>query len=137
MKISLLLASSTVIATISLAPSALAQSAPIYIKDISGMASPMPAAQSLDTAAIAIKAMPIYAIDAPPMAHAAQVAEAIPTASTLVPRRLTPAALIKDPSTAWQRFMTQQPPPPKPVDPLGFFALPGMKSSLKLNLMNF
>jgi hypothetical protein len=136
MKNSVLLAVSTVVATISLAPIGLAQTAPMHTKDF-GVASPMPAAHSLDTEAITIEALPLFAIDAPPMAHAPQVADAIPTASTLAPKPLTPAGLMQDPSTAWQRFMAQPPRQPKPIDPLGFFALPAMESGLKMNLMNF
>jgi hypothetical protein len=54
-----------------------------------------------------------------------------------VPKPLSPADLIKDPNTAWQRFMSQQPPTPKPIHPLAFFELPAMESGLKMNLMNF
>jgi hypothetical protein len=138
MKNSVVLAVATVIATISLAPSVSAQSAstPIHIKDL-GAASPMPAADRLDTDAIAIDTLPLFAIDAPPMAHAPQVAETIPTASVLVPKPIGPADLLKDPNTAWQRFMSQQPPTPKPIHPLAFFELPAMESGLKMNLMNF
>ncbi len=136
MKNSVLIAVSTVLTTLSLAPIALAQTMPIHTKDFDA-ASPRPAAHRLDTDAIAIDSLPLFAIDAPPMAHAPQVADAIPTASTLVPKPLSPADLIKDPNTAWQRFMSQQPPTPKPIDPLAFFALPAMESGLKMNLMNF
>jgi hypothetical protein len=138
MKNPVVLAVATVVATISLAPSVLAQSVPtpVHTKDLSA-ASPMPAAHRLDTAAITIDSLPLFAIDAPPMAHAPQVAEAIPTASTLVPKPLSPADLIKDPNTAWQRFISQQPPTPKPIHPLAFFELPAMESGLKMNLMNF
>jgi hypothetical protein len=72
-----------------------------------------------------------------PMAHANQVGAAIPTATSLVPQPLTPADLLKDPNTAWQRFMAQEPPQPKPFHPLAFFELPALESGLKMNLMNF
>jgi hypothetical protein len=133
---------STLLTTMGLATiatSAVAQSAPTnltHIRDI-GASPTTPVTHSLDTAAIAIDSLPLFAIDAPPMAHAPQVAEAIPTASTLVPKPLSPADLIKDPNTAWQRFMSQQPPTPKPIHPLAFFELPAMESGLKMNLMNF
>jgi hypothetical protein len=135
---------STVVTTmglVTIATSAIAQSAPTqttHIKDISpGAPSLTPTADNLDTAAINIESLPLFAIDAPPMAHAPQVAEAIPTASILVPQPIGPADLLKDPNTAWQRFMAQQPRTPKPIDPLAFFELPAMESGLKLNLMNF
>jgi hypothetical protein len=135
---------STLLTTMGLATiatAAVAQSTPTqatHIRDLGRAASPMtPAAHRLDTDAITIDSLPLFAIDAPPMAHAPQVAEAIPTASTLVPKPLSPADLIKDPNTAWQRFMSQQPPTPKPIHPLAFFELPAMESGLKMNLMNF
>jgi hypothetical protein len=141
MKSSLLRAVSTVVATMSLATiatSVVAQSAPLHIKDLApGPLSSTPTAHNLDTAAISIKSLPLFAIDALPMAHAPQVAETIPAARTLVPQPVGPADVIKDPNTAWQRFMTQQPRQPKPIDPLAFFQLPAMKSGLKMNLMNF
>ncbi len=123
---------------VTIATAAVAQSAPTHIKDLApGAFSVTPTAHNLDTAAISIESLPLFAIDAPPMAHAPQVAEAIPAARTLVPQPVGPADLIKDPNTAWQRFMTQQPRQPKPIDPLAFFELPAMESGLKMNLMNF
>jgi hypothetical protein len=65
------------------------------------------------------------------------VAESIPTASSLVPAPLTPTELLKDPNTAWQRFMAQEPPQPKQIHPLAFFEIPSLESGLKMNLMNF
>jgi hypothetical protein len=116
---------------------ATAQTAPniIRVKDIASInAMPQPA-QSLSPESLSFETL--FTLDAAPMAHASQVAEAIPTASSLVPQPLRPADLLRDPNTAWQRLMDQAPPAPKPLDPLEFFKIPSMNSGLKMNVMNF
>jgi hypothetical protein len=127
-------------ATIGLATftaSTTAQAAPdiIRIKDIALINSTPSTVQSLRTESMSIETL--FAIDAAPMAHATQVAEAIPTATSLVPQPLRPADLLRDPNTAWQRLIDQAPPAPKPLDPLEFFKIPGLHSGLKMNVMRF
>jgi hypothetical protein len=117
--------------------SAAAQAAPdiIRVKDIALINSMPSTVQSLSTESMSIATL--FALDTAPMAHATQVAEAIPTATSLVPQPLRPADLLRDPNTAWQRLMNQAPPAPKPLDPLEFFKIPGLNSGLKMNVMNF
>jgi hypothetical protein len=116
---------------------ATAQTAPsiIRVKDIALINSMPQTGQSLRTESMSFDTL--FTLDAAPMAHASQVAETIPTASSLVPQPLRPADLLRDPNTAWQRFMEQEPPAPKPLDPLEFFKIPGLESGLKMNVMNF
>jgi hypothetical protein len=116
---------------------ATAQTAPTRVHDMARhpVDPTQPAATHLSTASRSIDAL--FNAEAPPMGHATQVAETIPTASSLVPAPLSPKDLLKDPNTAWQRFLTQAPAQPKPIHPLAFFEIPQLESGLKMNLMNF
>ncbi len=127
--VALSLATCTTAATAQTAPSI------IRVKDIALINSMPQTVQNLNTESMSFETL--FTLDAPPMAHASEVAEAIPTASSLVPQPLSPTDLLRDPNTAWQRLMDQAPPAPKPVDPLEFFKIPGMNSGLKMNVMNF
>ncbi len=66
-----------------------------------------------------------------------QVVDTIPTASIMVPQPVNPTDALTDPAGTLQKFLSQKPPAPEPIQPLAFFKIPDMSPGVKLDMWEF
>ncbi len=66
-----------------------------------------------------------------------QAESTIPSAVSQSPQPVKAGEAIADPAGALQRFLTQKPSEPKPMQPLELFKIPGMSSGVKLDVWKF
>lgn len=72
-----------------------------------------------------------------PTARMQQLNATLPSMRSQAPQPINPAEVLQDPGVALERFFSQTPVNPPPVQPLEFFKLPEMSGGVKMNLMQF
>jgi hypothetical protein len=88
-------------------------------------------------AALVTQPMSIQRLVMPDMTQTVQASAPLLSAREQAPPVIGPLDVLKNPSQNFQRFLDQEPLRPKPIDPLEFFKVPGLDSSMKINVSSF